>query len=114
MSQLGTGHRLPGTPFGARSTVPPVPITAMYLCPAALLVLLARSAGAGIVASDLVTGDAPLDGREIAGAGHARLVQFPFLLARELGFDLVDGGLGAAVYCAGSAIAIVGRGRRRS
>lgn len=59
-------------------------------CSAALLVFLARAARARIIAADLGSAaDDLLDWLEIAGARHARLLQFATLLALESLFEFI-------------------------
>src|SRR5438309_5946518 len=69
------------------------PVAPRTLRSVALLVFLARAAGAGIVASDFL-GSAHhlLHGFLLAASGHARLLEFATLPSLEGFFELVDGG----------------------
>src|SRR5258708_36963988 len=65
----------------------------------ALLKLLPRSAGTGIIAPYLgLTPDNLLRRVAVGGAGHAGLLQLFFLATLELGFEIVHRGGGPALW----------------
>src|SRR5258708_32541568 len=65
----------------------------------ALLKLLPRSAGTGIIAPYLgLTPEQLLRGVAVGGGGHAGLLQLFFLATLELGFEIVHRGGGPALW----------------
>jgi hypothetical protein len=67
------------------------PRQSLRICAATLLIFLAASAGAGIVASNFFSRAHDLLDLHVASPGHARLFQLFLFLALEGFLDFVDG-----------------------